>query len=223
MNIRELIAQARVALADQAEPYLWSDEDLLGYFNEAVQEACERALLIQDLSTPTVCIVSVQAGQAICRLHPSVLKVERASINGGLLDEASIESLDAQMGDWESRKGQPRQFVFMQSVGDGNPGLRLVPEPKLNAQLKLRVYRGPLQPMKLAGVCQTPEIASRHHPKLINWVARCAYLRPDADGYDRDRAQLHEAMFERDFGARPDANVQRKRRDKRPRLVKPHW
>lgn len=35
--------------------------------------------------------------------------------------------------------------------------------------------------------------------------------------------QLHETMFERDFGARPDANVQRKQRDKRPRLVRSHW
>ena len=57
----------------------------------------------------------------------------------------------------------------------------------------------------------------------MNWALRCAYLRPDADGYDRDQAQLHETLFERDFGARPDANVQRKQRDKRPRLVKSHW
>lgn len=223
MNIQELIAQARLALADEVEPYLWSDEALEGYFNEAVQEACERALLIQDMSTPSVCQVSVQAGQPVYRLHPSVLKVERASLQGGLLHETSIESLDAQLGDWENRSGQPRQFVFLQSVGDGDPGLRLVPTPRLDAQLNLRVYRGPLQPMALEGRCQTPEIAVRHHPKLINWVARCAFLRPDADGYDRDRAQLHETMFERDFGARPDANVQRKQRDKRPRLVKSHW
>ncbi len=223
MNIKELIAQAREALADEVEPYLWSDESLVGYFNEAIQEACERALLIQDMTTPSVCRLGVLAGQAQYKLHPSVLQVERAALAGRPLDETSIEDLDATMGNWEARSGQPRQYVFMQTVGAGNPALQLVPIPTSAGEISLRVYRGPINMLKPDSACLVPEIPIRHHRKLVNWVARCAFLRPDADGHDADRAQMHEGYFERDFGARPDANVQRKRRDKRPRLVKSHW
>lgn len=224
MTLKELIHDLRMALADEVEPYLWSDEALTSYLNEAVQEACERALLIEDMATDEVCRIALQAGQAVYRLHPSVLKVERALVDGKLLTETSIERLDEAMPNWEARRSEPRQYVFVQAGGSGQPAIQLVPEPVAQAVLKLRVYRGALKPMRAD--CQeriSPELPVRHHRKLMNWAMRCAYLRPDADGYDRDRAQLHEALFERDFGARPDANVQRKQRDKRPRLVKSHW
>lgn len=223
MNLKELIAQAREALADEVEPQLWSDEALVGYFNEAIQEACERALLIQDMTTPAVCRVQVLEGQALYKLHPSVLRVERATLAGRPLEETSIESLDETMGNWEVRSGQPRSFVFMQTVGAGHPALQLVPIPTAAGEISLRVYRGPINKLKLQGPCQTPEIPVRHHHKLVNWVVRCAFLRPDADSQETDRAQVHEGYFERDFGARPDANVQRKRRDKRPRVVRSRW
>lgn len=224
MNLQELINELRIALADEVEPYLWSDEALTSYLNEAVQEACERALLIEDMTTEAVCRIALQTGQAVYRLHPSVLKVERALVDGKPLTETSIERLDEGMSNWEARRGEPRQYVFVQAGGAGQPAIQLVPEPVAAGLLKLRVYRGALVPMEAAAAeTAAPEIPVRHHRKLMNWALRCAYLRPDADGYDRDRAQVHEAMFERDFGARPDANVQRKQRDKRPRLVRSHW
>lgn len=223
MNLTELIAQAREALADEVLPQLWSDEALVGYLNEAIQEACERALLIQDMTTPTVCRVEVLEGQGLYKLHPSVLRVERATLAGRPLDETSIENLDETMGNWEVRSGQPRSFVFMQTFGAGHPALQLVPIPTAAGEISLRVYRGPLERLTLENVDGAPEIPVRHHHKLVNWVARCAFLRPDADSHDADRAQVHENYFERDFGARPDANVQRKRRDKRPRVVKSNW
>lgn len=222
MNLEELIKQARTALADEVEPYLWNDEALVSYFNEAVQEACERALLIQDMTTPSVCKLEVKAGQSTYKLHASVLQVARATLAGRVLEETSIEDLDASVGGWEDRAGQPNAFIYLQTFGPANPALRLVPTPTQDGQLSLRVYRGALLPLKLQG-CQIPEIPARHHHKLVNWVARCAYLRPDADGHDPQRAQLHEGYFANDFGLRPDANVQRKRRDKRPRLVKSNW
>lgn len=222
MNLQELINELRIALTDEVEPYLWSDEVLTSYLNEAVQESCERALLIEDMTTEAVCRIALQPAQAVYRLHQSVLKVERALVDGKPLTETSIERLDEGMANWEARRGEPRQYVFVQAGGAGQPAIQLVPEPVAPGLLKLRVYRGALVPMAAAET-DAPEIPVRHHRKLMNWALRCAYLRPDADGYDRDRAQLHEAMFERDFGARPDANVQRKQRDKRPRLVRSHW
>lgn len=223
MNLKQLISQARLTLTDEVEPYLWSDEALTSYFNEAVQEACERALLIEDMHTPAVCNLAVTVGKALYALHPSVLKVSRASLDGKVLDETSIEKLDTMAGKWMQRSGQPRSFIFVQAVGGaGHPGIQLVPAPTHDGQLALRVYRGALSTMR-CNSGDSPEIPVRHHHKLVNWVARCAYLRPDPDGQDPRKAAQHEAIFVTDFGERPDANVQRKQRDKRPRLVKSNW
>lgn len=76
MNLEQLITAARGALQDEKEPYLWSDELLVDYLNEGVQEACERAKLIEDATTEAVCRIPVVPGQASYALHPSVLEVQ---------------------------------------------------------------------------------------------------------------------------------------------------
>ncbi len=220
MNLEELMTQARAALMDRQEPYLWGDEALAGYFNEAVQEACERAKLIEDSTTEAVCRIEAVPGQAEYALHASVLEVDRITFNGRLLHETSIEAMDRQTTAWEAREGQPAQFVYEAPTGAAKPRVRLVPAPALPGVIRLRVYRGALKPLSADVSAGKPEIAERFHVKLIDWVCRCAYMRPDPDGYDPGKAQMHEGLFERNFGVRPDANVQRKRRDKRPRLVR---
>ncbi|MEG0939718.1 MAG: hypothetical protein RSE32_13560 [Comamonas sp.] len=220
MNLEQLLEASRVALQDQHEPYLWADEVLVGYLNEAVQEACERAKLIEDATTDAVCRIPVIAGRASYALHSSVLEARRIAFNGRVLTETSFQDLDAHDHAWETRQGTPNRFIFEQATSAAVPVIRLVPAPAIDGFLRLTVYRGALKPLIVGVETDTPEIADRFHVKLIDWVCRCAYLRPDPDGYDPNKGQTHEALFERNFGARPDANVQRKRRDKHPRIVK---
>jgi hypothetical protein len=47
-----------------------------------------------------------------------------------------------------------------------------------------------------------------------------AYLKQDAETFNPIKAAEYLGLFEQAFGERPDANVQRKRRDKRPRVVR---
>lgn len=48
MTLEELIAQFRTDADDTARPYLWGDDDLIRWFNEAVNEACRRSHLLVD-------------------------------------------------------------------------------------------------------------------------------------------------------------------------------
>ena len=45
MNASEIIEQFRRITGDDKSPYLWSDEELYIYLNEAVIEACRRGRL----------------------------------------------------------------------------------------------------------------------------------------------------------------------------------
>ena len=62
-----------------------------------------------------------------------------------------------------------------------------------------------------------------YHLRMMNWIYRCALLKTDTETVNKIKASDYEAIFEGDFGLRPDANVQRKRRDKRLPVTVMHW
>ena len=223
MKVADFITEFRETVADNAEPFFWSSEIIVRYLNEAVQEACERAKLIEDRSTPAVCSITLQAGVSTYNLHPSVFEIKRLSFRGRPLDETSTEALDCDSPGWENRSGQPRVFVFEQASGGQPPKLRLVPMPTATDTIALTVYRGALKPLSADIDTGKPEIPERFHERLMDWVLHRAYLKQDADTFDPNKAAVSLGLFVQSFGARPDANVQRKQRDRRPPLVRSNW
>ena len=223
VNVSDFIAAFRSEMADGAAPFLWSDEEVVSYLNDAVQEACERAFLIEDSATPAVCTIALQQGVDTYPLHPSVLQIKRLVCSGRVLQEVSIEALDESGGGWDTRQGQPQAFIFEQATGLLPPSLRLVPAPAQAGGMALTVYRGAIAPLDADRDSEKPEVPERFHARLKGWVYRCAYLKQDAETLDKSKAREHEAGFEASFGPRQDANVQRKQRDRKPPLVRCAW
>ena len=54
MTLEELIASFREDATDKVGPYLWEDETVTRWLNEAQDEAAVRARLLLDDSTPAV-------------------------------------------------------------------------------------------------------------------------------------------------------------------------
>ena len=223
MKVAEFITDFRADLVDNDTPPLWSDADIVRYLNDAVQEANVRAFLTEDRLTPAVCTVTLVPDVSTYQLHPSVFEIKRATLRGRPLDETSVEELDDECPGWENWKGSPRLFIFEQASGARPASIRLVRIPTQADTLSLTVYRGALNPLTAANGTAKPELPERFHERLKDWVYRCAYLKQDADAFDKSKAIEFEASFERSFGPRPDANVQRKQRDKRPPIVTINW
>lgn len=223
MKVADFITEFRETVADNAEPFFWSSEIIVRYLNEAVQEACERAKLIEDRSTPAVCSITLQAGVSTYNLHPSVFEIKRMAFRGKPLAETSVEGLDGDCPGWESQSGTPQSFIFEQASGGQPPKLRLVPMPTATDTIALTVYRGAIKPLSADIDTATPDIPVRFHERLMDWVLHRAYLKQDADTFDPNKAAVSLGLFVQSFGARPDANVQRKQRDRRPPLVRSNW
>lgn len=216
MDLKAIIAAARVKLDDVEKPYLWSDDELAQYAADAEQEAAIRGLLLSDAETADICEIVTEAGVAEYDLHALILHIDRAKIDGQTtpLRPITREELDLRSPNWEAETGDPARFI--DDVGT----LTLYPKPAAAGMLRLRVKRLPVKPMALSEKTRGPEIHAQHHARLLDWVARCAYLKPDADAFSADKAATHEARFEQSFGALPDANVRRKQRARRKSVVK---
>lgn len=223
MKVEDFITEFRDAVADHVVPPFWSDAEIVRYLNEAVQEACERAKLIEDRSTAAVCSIPLQAGESTYPLHPSVFEIKRLTYRGRPLDETSVEELDEDSPGWKNRSGQPRCFIFEQASGIRPAQVRLVPTPTAADTIALTVFRGALKPLSADITTSKPEIHERFHLRLMDWMLHRAYLKQDADAFDRNKAAESLGLFVQAFGERPDANVQRKQRDRRPPVVQINW
>lgn len=223
MKVADFIELFRSHSKDLEEPFLWGNEEIVRYLNDAVQEACERAKLIEDRLTPQVCSITLSPNESTYSLHPSVLEIKRAVYRGRPLDETSVEQLDSQLDNWEALKGRPHAFVFEQASGLQPPKIRLVRIPVEAGVLSLTVYRGALKPLSADIDSARPELPERLHEQLLNWMLHRAYSKQDVDTLDPAKSATAYVQFERDFGPRPDANVQRKLRDRRPPVVRCNW
>lgn len=216
MNVGQFISRFRERMTDIATGQLFTDEEIIdGYLNDAVEEACQRAHLIED-NTSAFTSIAWTAAQASASLPAYVLKVIRVTFDGRKLTETSIDELDDECGsDWESRTGLPSAYYF-----ERNGTLRLYPIPAAAGAVKLRVSRLPIDPYSADRDSEDIEIPLQWHVKLLNWMYRTALLKNEAETQDKVRADEYEARFIADFGQRHDANVERKHRDKSPPVVK---
>ena len=244
-TVNELLTQMRRDLDDPEVPgqgddslSLFGTEELVGYLNRAVDEACLRGRLLLDSDTPAVCRITLEAGKASYPLDSRVYRVHRARLvnHGHVLVKTGRADLDhlyvydeydrpvyTHVADWEDQDGLPR--YFLQDMGAN--GLRVVPRPTENEvpeTLALTVYRTQLEPLvAYKAMVQEPEIHPLYHYPLLDWVYYLALSKQDADTYDPEKASRNYAAFEARFGPRPSAEDLELERKGRPMRVRSHF
>lgn len=218
MNLEELIGSFREDSTDKVEPYLWEDEAVTRWLNEAQDEAAVRGRLLLDDSTPAVTTMAVQAGKASYQLHPKIYEIAHLHWQPGAaghrskpVDLVTREWLDRNHPDWRVRFDFDAVYAI-QSEGS----IRMVPTPREAGTLTLEAYRLPLKP--LTGDGDKPEIHAASHAYLVYWALHRAFSQPDADGFDPQRAATAEAAFTGYFGKRPDADLRRSTRHDEPQV-----
>lgn len=196
MNFGELLAAFRSDMDDEVLPYLWTDDEALGYLNDAQNEACRRARLIVDSDSPEAAQITFTGGVGTVALHPSVIYVRTVlDPNGRPVQKLRREYMDNTIPGWRTKTGD----TIIAWIPDFSTGkIRTYPILTVETVLPLTVVRTALVPM--AAKEDSPEIASRYHLALVNWMRRCAYRKPGPDTYNRQQAQDAEAEFDAEFG-----------------------
>lgn len=223
MTLQELIQEFRARVRDTEQPYLWSDDLVKSWLDEAEQEACARGRLLHESCNPLVCEISVKAGVAEYLLHAAVLEITHLSFKP--VGDSSIwpvplrstECLDAQMGiDWRSKPG------FVVAAVQTDKAIRLAPVPEVDGLLRLECYRLPMRPLSRESI-SVPEMHATHHRSLVDWALYKAYSVPDSDLMDLERSAQAERAFSQYFGARTDCDLRRQTRHDVAHHNTPHW
>ena len=229
MNLNDLIGHVRRDLDDMVNnPYLYSDEELTGWLNQAVLEAAIRARLLKDdaRTNPTMCALAVTAGQYDVAISDLIFVVRHAHMAAGSrpLLRVTTKTLDRLEPGWDQLTpadiaGTPKYLVM-----DVSQGLvRLHPPTAAADTLNIRVWRKPLEDEVLELPDDEPAVRITDPEALKHWALRCAYLVKDSELYDPERATQHEGIFEARFGKRPTEHEMQRWLDNPPTAPRGHF
>ena len=82
MTLEDLIRRFRVLAQDTEQPFLWQDEAVMDWLNDAHAQACVRGRLIREDENPAVCQIALAPGQHTYPLHASVYELINLRIKG---------------------------------------------------------------------------------------------------------------------------------------------
>lgn len=193
MDTQQLLDQFRLDVRDAVAPYLWSDNEVLLYLNEAQKQFCRLTGGIAD-ATSSVARIRLTAGRRYGALSPLVLKLRAAfGSDGRALEIVNFEQLELDGSDGLQLFTDQPGSVCKLVVGMEPNKVRVVNTPTEDQTLNLIVYRLPLDDLTALG--QPLEIDDQHHLALLKWARHLAHMKPDAETYDRGRAAQYEQEF----------------------------
>lgn len=198
MKLSKLISRFRSECDDLAEPYLWSEEDVKAWFNEAEQEACRRSELLVDSTTDSITLIVAVAEDPWIPLSRRIVKPLRAREVAGLpLSVLHCQQMDATTG-WELSTGTSLRALVTGMETYKIRSYPILAEDTSDIEIRLTVQRLPLRDMEEGD--DEPEIPDQYHIKLLHWVKYLAYSVDDVDANDPNKANKHLALFEAEFG-----------------------
>jgi len=218
MNLEGLIRRFRVQTRDRQEPYLFSDEEVTDWLNDAQDQACIRGRLIREDVAEEVVEIPLTVGTTTYMLHESVYEIITARILWDDINKDDIKALKLVSREWLNRympkwreDTKPAEYFIQDDTK-----IRIVGTFPADSWVQLECYRMPLFPMQ--GDADEPEIHKAHHEHLIDWALHEAYSIPDTETYDPEKARRAEADFTAYFGPLPDSDMRRMTREDVPQV-----
>lgn len=222
MNLEDLLGILRGDILndrsdriDGTSDYLWSDETLVRYIDEAQRRFAKQSYVIRDSSTSEVVNVTVREGVTEYTLHPSVLFVISARIDGSMRDlhrmghvslgQFTVPNSIPYSPAYESLPaGAPIVYTTDETLGEDDDGvqaavtLRIYPEPRAEDDgtvIKLRVVRLPIERLTINNLGAYPELPETHHLEMLDWAAYLALRIADHDAGNLKLAADYAASF----------------------------
>lgn len=190
MTSGELLTLFRSEMNDVEEPYLWSNPEVYGYIDDAQKMFCRKTDGISDATKTKVVDITVAPGSDWVNTHPSIKLIRRATRvdTGRPIDVINNQDMLDRGWFFDGSTGTVRALV----IGEEQHKAQVFPVSNETMTIRLLVYRMPLE---LIEGDQDFEIAEKHHRHLLLWAKSLAYLKQDAETYDKSKANDFENRF----------------------------
>lgn len=201
MNSGELYDLFRKDVVDTARPYLWSDEEVFAYMNDAYVMFVRLTGGIPDYLSD-VCTVVASTGEATAELHPKILTIRQANLEPNGEEVRVINAQD--MGNLSDEDfgvlrrlnsntavGKVRYMV----VGMEEDTIRWVNIPDADYEVHLLIERLPLEDITTESQ-EFADVKPHHHLHFLKWMKHLAYAKQDADTFDKKKSMEMKMDFE---------------------------
>ena len=211
MDSTELRDQFRADVVDQVEPFLWSDDEVFSYMDDAQKMFCRLTGGLGD-ATSALTTITYNTATDWVATSPLILKIRDAfrAVDGRPIAVINYEDLASSGLRFDGRIDVPRALI----IGMEADKARLYPFPSVGDSIRLVVDRLPLKPITDAD--QKIEIAAQHKTGLSLWMKARAYDKQDAETFDRNKAEKFDQKF-RDYCAA--AKLEKDRAKHKTRIV----
>jgi hypothetical protein len=182
----EFLDDVSDAVAGYEADARWSDSFLLRLVGQAQRQACYRSDLrhLYDATTAAICTIPIVSGTQGYALDPRILRLHEVLLDTTPLLHTSQARLDETGYGWCATFFVHQRTLYLDTI-------------PTSGTLHLSVWREPLED---PGIDDTLEWTS--DPEALgHWVAYRAFLVPDEDLNDKDRAAFHLEQFNAAFGA----------------------
>lgn len=188
MDSLALIKEFRLDVDDNVAPFLWSDELVASYADDAQKMFCRLTNGIAD-ATSQMCEVDISAGEAFAPIDKRILKIRSIArgSDGRAITLANIENLDG------LRITDQTGPVLYAITGMEDNKVRWAHVPAVDDVARLVVFRLPLRTVTTT---KAPlEIDEQHHRALLLWMKHLAYAKQDTDTADASKSAEAEMRF----------------------------
>ena len=198
-ELSDMIAKFRREMEDTVEPYLWTDDEITDYLDQAQDEFCENVDVLtgqvtltyvasdEFVDTPNY-MTRARSATAADGRPVALYNAEEWEEAGGLTDDYGINTPSTQ---WRTDTGEKLR-VLITDLESGKH--RLYPIPTADSSVILHIYRRPVELLEEAGEF---EVVDKSHQRCILLRARSlAYEKHDAETYNEQLAATYRDKFD---------------------------
>lgn len=191
MDSTGLLTLFRQEMDDLEDPPLWTDDEVFEYMTDAQKMLCRLTEGIADAQTPAICELALVEGTEWYPVNPLVLKLRKVyrGDTGREVPVINMENLERNGVRFDANASVLKALI----AGFSDNTLRAWPVPSETVTLRLAVFRLPLYAITDAD--QVLEVNEKDHRHLTLWMRHLAYLKQDADTYDKKQADEYERRF----------------------------
>jgi len=222
MTHAALLAHVRQVLDDESKPYLWSDAELIGYYNDVMAEIAQQTDSFIDPATTAVVDIAISAaavtaGTMEYALSSLILEIHSAKIEDEtvFLTKTTAQRMNDRIPAWRDATAATPQYYLLDYL---TGYITLYPPPVAAGTINLTVTKLPAV-ITTAALTGSPELNSIYHQKLRHGIAKYAFLKSGEETYNEKKAAIHTILFK---GLINEIKLAFLRMQRRRKVASPH-